>query len=73
MMSDVEEKGLTNWQVTKSVLASFVGIQSSRNLERDASSNSMGRFVVIAIVLAVAIHGLLYLLALYISWVTGVE
>ncbi|MFK7795354.1 MAG: DUF2970 domain-containing protein [Gammaproteobacteria bacterium] len=72
-MSDVEGTKLSNWQVVKSVLASFVGIQSSKNLERDASSNSMGRFVVIAFVLAVAIHGLLYLLALYISWVTGVE
>jgi hypothetical protein len=72
-MSDIEEKKLSNWQVVKSVLASFVGIQSSKNLERDASSNSMGRFVIIAIVLAVAIHGLLYMLALYISWITGVE
>jgi hypothetical protein len=72
-MSETEEQKLSNWQVVKSVLASFVGIQSRKNLERDASSNSMGRFVVIAIVLAVAIHGLLYGLALYISWVTGVK
>lgn len=72
-MSDIKEKELSNWQVVKSVLASFVGIQSSKNLERDASSNSMGRFVIIAFVLAIAMHGLLYLLALYISWVTGVE
>ena len=72
-MSDIKEKKLSNWQVVKSVLASFVGIQSSKNLERDASSNSMGRFFIIAFVLAIAMHGLLYLLALYISWVTGVE
>jgi hypothetical protein len=72
-MSETEGQKLSNWQVVKSVLASFVGIQSRKNLERDASSNSMGRFVVIAIVLAVAIHGLLYGLALYISWVTGVK
>ena len=72
-MNDIEENKLSNWQVMKSVLASFVGIQSSKNLERDASSNSMGRFVIIAFVLAITIHGLLYLLALYISWVTGVE
>ncbi len=72
-MSDIKEKELSNWQVVKSVLASFVGIQSSKNLERDASSNSMGRFFIIAFVLAIAMHGLLYLLALYISWVTGVE
>lgn len=72
-MSDMEENKLSNWQVVKSVLASFVGIQSGKNLERDASSNSMGRFVIIAIALAVAIHGLLYLLAWYISYATGVE
>ncbi|MFK8028485.1 MAG: DUF2970 domain-containing protein [Gammaproteobacteria bacterium] len=72
-MDDIEERKLSNWQVVKSVLASFVGIQSKKNLERDASSNSMGRFVVIAFILAIAIHGLLYMIALYISWVTGVE
>ena len=72
-MDDIKEKKLSNWQVVKSVLASFVGIQSKKNLERDASSNSMGRFVVIAFILAIAIHGLLYMIALYISWVTGVE
>ncbi len=72
-MDDIEERKLSNWQVVKSVLASFVGIQSKKNLERDASSNSMGRFVVIAFILAIAIHGLLYLIALYISWVTGVK
>ena len=72
-MNEIEGQTLSNWQVVKSVLASFVGIQSRKNLERDASSNSMGRFVVIAIILAIAIHGLLYGLALYISWVTGVK
>jgi|TARA_B110000238_G_scaffold197547_2_gene240335 hypothetical protein len=72
-MNEMEGQKLSNWQVVKSVLASFVGIQSRKNLERDASSNSMGRFVVIAIILAIAIHGLLYGLALYISWVTGVK
>ena len=72
-MSDIEGNKLTNWQVVKSVLASFVGIQSSKNLERDASSNSIGRFVIIAFILAIAIHGLLYMIALYISWVTGVK
>ena len=72
-MNEMEGQKLSNWQVVKSVLASFVGTQSRKNLERDASSNSMGRFVVIAIILAIAIHGLLYGLALYISWVTGVK
>ena len=72
-MDNSESNKLSNWQVVKSVLASFIGIQSSKNLERDASSNSIGRFVIIAFVLAVTIHGLLYLLALYISWVTGVK
>ena len=67
------ESKLSNWQIVKSVLASFVGIQSKKNWERDASSNSFGRFFVIGLVLAIAIHVLLYLLALYISWYTGVK
>jgi len=68
----MEEKS-SNWQVIKSVLASFVGIQSSKNLQRDAESNIAGKFFVVGIILAITIHGLLYLIALYISWYTGVE
>ncbi len=64
---------LSHWQVVKSVLASFVGIQSKRNLERDAKNNIAGRFFVIGIALAVTIHGMLYLIAWSISWYTGVE
>lgn len=67
------ESKLSNWQIVKSVLASFVGIQSKKNWERDASSNSFGRFFVIGLILAITLHGLLYLIALYISWYTGVE
>ena len=67
------ESKLSNWQIIKSVLASFVGIQSQKNWERDANSNSFGRFIAIGIILALVIHGLLYLLALYISWYTGVK
>lgn len=63
----------SNWQVIKSVLASFVGIQSEKNLQRDADNNIAGRFFVIGIVLAIVIHGFLYLIALSISWYTGVE
>jgi len=63
----------SNWQVIKSVLASFVGIQSEKNLQRDADSNITGRFFVVGIILALLIHGLLYLIALSISWYTGVE
>lgn len=67
------ESKLSNWQIVKSVLASFVGIQSKKNWERDASSNSFGRFFVIGLILAITLHGLLYLIAVYISWYTGVE
>lgn len=67
------ESKLSNWQIVKSVLASFVGIQNKKNWERDASSNSFGRFFAIGLILAIALHGLLYLIALYISWYTGVK
>lgn len=68
----MEDKAST-WQVIKSVMASFIGIQSKKNLERDAESNIAGRFFVVGIILAIAIHGLLYLIAQSISWYTGVE
>ena len=68
----MEEKAST-WQVIKSVLASFVGIQSEKNLKRDAENNIAGRFFVVGIILAIVIHAILYLIALSISWYTGVE
>ncbi len=61
------------WQVIKSVLASFVGIQSKKNLQRDAESNIAGKFFIVGIILAVVIHAFLYLIAWSISWYTGVE
>jgi hypothetical protein len=68
----MEEKS-TYWRVIKSVMASFIGIQSEKNLEKDAESNIAGRFFVVGIILAVFIHGLLYLIAWSISWYTGVK
>lgn len=48
-MSEPEEKP-TLWQVTKSVLAAFFGVQSSKVRKRDFSTGNPWHFIVIGIV-----------------------
>ena len=64
---------LSWWQATKSVLASFVGIQSKKNLDRDNSDSNMGKFILIGFSLAVIIHVFLFVIAKVIVWQTGVQ
>ena len=65
---------LSVWQATKSILASFVGIQSKKNLERDANSgNNFSLFIILGFTIAIVLHGFLFLIAKIISWQTGVE
>ena len=63
---------ITPWQATKSILASFVGIQSRKNLDRDSSDENMKQFIVIGFAIAILIHVFLYMIAKYISWNVGV-
>jgi DUF2970 family protein len=41
------------WQTTGSVLASFFGVQSESNRERDFSQGSAGRFIFIGVAMTV--------------------
>jgi len=45
-----EEKKPTLWQMTKSVLAAFFGVQSSKVRERDFSKGNPLHFIIIGIV-----------------------
>ncbi|MEM8844856.1 MAG: DUF2970 domain-containing protein [Pseudomonadota bacterium] len=52
----------STWQVFKSVLASFFGVQSEENRRRDFEHGSPGQFIVIGLVLTVIFIVVLYLL-----------
>lgn len=47
-MSDEEKPTL--WQVTKSVLAAFFGVQSGKNRERDFTKGNPLHFIIIGII-----------------------
>ena len=66
-------KKISYWQATKSILASFVGIQSKKNLERDASDSNMKQFIVIGFSIAVLMHIGIYIIVKIILWQAGVE
>lgn len=50
------------WQVVASVAASFFGVQSSKNRERDFTHGKAAHFIVIGLVATVAFIGLVVLL-----------
>jgi len=62
-------KRITLWQAFKSVLASFVGIQSKENHERDASSDAnLIPIFIVGVILAILLHVGLYLIVKVIIW-----
>ena len=63
---------ISNWQAMMSVLASFAGIQSSKNYDRDASDENFKQLIIFGIVLAVILHVGIYLIVKIILWNYGV-
>lgn len=64
---------ISRWQAIISVLASFVGIQSGKNYERDASDENFKQLIIIGIVLAIILHVGIYFLVKIILWNYGVN
>lgn len=62
---------LTIWQVVGSVLASFFGVQSSRNRERDFESGKAKHFVVVGIIMTAACCLTLYSVVSMVMWIAG--
>jgi len=63
---------ITLWQAFKSVVASFVGIQSKENHMRDASSDAnLVPIFIVGIILAILLHVGLYLIVKLILWQAG--
>jgi hypothetical protein len=61
-MPDPEQKAPTLWQVIGSVLASFFGVQSSKNRERDFKHGKAAHFIVVGLLATAAFVGLVILL-----------
>ena len=58
----VKDKPLTFFQMAGSVLASFFGVQSSKNRERDFKRGKASQFIMIGILMTVVWYGCIYLL-----------
>lgn len=66
-------KTITLWQAFISVVASFVGVQSKKNHERDAMSDeNLVPIIVVGFILAVLLHLLIYAIVKIIIWQAGV-
>ena len=48
-----EEKSLSTWQVAVSILASFIGVQKEKTLDRDFSRGKPMQFIIIGVALTV--------------------
>ncbi len=49
-MTEYGAGGPSLWQVVKSVLASFLGVQSSRNRERDFAQGKPSHYIIIGLI-----------------------
>lgn len=56
------QKPPTLWQVVVSVLASFFGVQSAKNRERDFKHGKAAHFIVVGLLATAAFVGLVILL-----------
>ena len=57
-----DKKGLNPMQVVSSVLAAGLGVQSSKNRERDFKQGNFGVFVAAGIIFTLGFMGTLYLI-----------
>ena len=63
---------ITLWQAFKSVVASFVGVQSKENHERDAMSDeNLVPIIAVGLILAIILHLFIFLIVKIIVWQAG--
>jgi hypothetical protein len=68
-MNNTQESQLSLWQVILSILASFIGIQKHKNMQRDMAYLERRGFVLFLIVgftLAILLHLLIYCVVLLV-------
>ena len=63
---------ITLWQAFKSVVASFVGVQSKENHERDAMTDeNLVPIIAVGLILAIVLYLFIYLIVKIIVWQAG--
>ncbi|MFC3853251.1 DUF2970 domain-containing protein [Salinispirillum marinum] len=66
--SEFEKSGRpTWWRAIKSVFAAFLGVQTNRNWEEDASSSSPLRFLVVGLLMGLGFFVALFVLVWVVS------
>ncbi len=60
--ADAPEKPLSFFQMVGSVLASFFGVQSSKNKERDFKRGKASQFIAVGILMTLVWYGAIYVL-----------
>ncbi|MEH6911179.1 MAG: DUF2970 domain-containing protein [Oceanicoccus sp.] len=58
----MKEKNLTFFQMMHSVLASFFGVQSSKNRDRDFKKGKAKHFIMVGIFMTFVWYGTIYLI-----------
>ena len=58
----MKDKPLSLFQMIGSVLASFFGVQSSKNRERDFKRGKASQFIMVGILMTIVWYGCIYLL-----------
>lgn len=71
-MNDEEKKKPGLWQVAHSVLAAFLGVQTSKNYQRDFEHGKPSQYIILGLVgVAIFIGILITVVSLVMSLATG--
>jgi hypothetical protein len=65
-----EQKGLSTWQVFKSIMMSFFGVQKEEIRERDFTQGKPSQFIVIGLLITIGSIVALYLLVQLVLFYT---
>lgn len=71
-MSEQEKKQPTLWQVAQSVLSALIGVQSSKNQQRDFQHGKPSQYIIIGLIaVAIFISTIIGVVKLVMSQVMG--
>ncbi|MBC6414423.1 MAG: DUF2970 domain-containing protein [Chromatiales bacterium] len=59
------------WDIVKSVLASFLGVQSDKNRKRDFQQGKASHFIVVGIVMTILFIVLLWGIVQFVLYMSG--
>lgn len=72
MTDQTETRRVSIFQVLRSVLASFFGVQSAKNRERDFEHGKPGQYIVVGLILTVAFIVIVVAVVRLVLYLAGV-